>query len=296
MAGSNTWVIEAVAYQAGGDAESMGLTPERIQNAKARTVQMLRDASDLALTQEGSKLKVRVTNQSGHKLPSGYPEGRRMWVNVKFLNAAGVLVAERGAYDLKSATLITDDTKVYEAVHGSTPEVAAAAGIPAGKNFHLTLANTKFKDNRIPPRGFTNAAFAADGCGPVNYEYADGQYWDDTLFAIPAEATQAVVTLNYQTSSREYMEFLRDTNTTDTTGQTAFDLWTMFGKSAPVDMDTAALTLVAANPADLNGDGFVNGADLGIMLGSWGQPGPTDLNHDGTTDGPDLGMLLGSWG
>ena len=296
MAGSNTWVIEAVAYQAGGDAESMGLTPERIQNSKARTVQMLRDASDLALTQEGSNLKVRVTNQGGHKLPSGYPEGRRMWVNVKFLNAAGVLVAERGAYDLSSATLITADTKVYEARHGTSPEVAAAAGIPAGENFHLTLANTKFKDNRIPPRGFTNAAFAADGCGPVNYTYADGQYWDDTLFAIPADATQAVVTLNYQTSSREYMEFLRDTNTTDTTGQTAFDLWTMFGKSAPVDMDTAALTLVPANPADLNGDGSVNGADLGIMLGGWGQPGPTDLNHDGTTDGPDLGMLLGSWG
>jgi hypothetical protein len=105
-----------------------------------------------------------------------------------------------------------------------------------------------------------------------------------------------VVTLNYQTSSREYMEFLRDTNTTDTTGQTAFDLWTMFGKSAPVDMDTAALTLVPANPADLNGDGFVNGPDLGILLGGWGQPGPTDINQDGTTNGPDLGLLLGSWG
>jgi hypothetical protein len=26
----------------------------------------------------------------------------------------------------------------------------------------------------------------------------------------------------------------------------------------------------AANPADLNGDGAVNGDDLGIMLGDWG--------------------------
>jgi hypothetical protein len=272
------------------------MTPERIQNAKARNIQMLRDASDLEVTQQGNNLKVRVTNQSGHKLPSGYPEGRRMWVNVRFLNAKGVLVAERGAYDLQSATLIAADTKVYEARHGSTPEVAAAAGIPAGENFHLVLANTKFKDNRIPPRGFTNAAFAADGCGPVDYTYADGQYWDDTLYAIPAEATQAVVTLNYQTSSREYMEFLRDTNTTDSTGQTAFDLWTMFGKSTPVDMDTAALTLVAANPADLNGDGAVNGADLGILLGGWGQAGLTDINQDGTTNGADLGELLGLWG
>ena len=104
-----------------------------------------------------------------------------------------------------------------------------------------------------------------------------------------------MVTLYYQTSSREYMEFLRD-NTSDPAGQTAYDLWVTFGKSAPVSMDTAALILVSANPADLNGDGVVNGADLGFMLGGWGLPGITDINHDGTTNGADLGQLLGSWG
>jgi hypothetical protein len=56
------------------------------------------------------------------------------------------------------------------------------------------------------------------------------------------------------------------------------------------------LTLVAANPADLNGDGAVNGADLGILLGGWGQSGLTDINQDGTTNGADLGELLGLWG
>ncbi|MFO0874107.1 MAG: hypothetical protein U0575_09070 [Phycisphaerales bacterium] len=45
---------------------------------------------------------------------------------------------------------------------------------------------------------------------------------------------------------------------------------------------------------DLNGDGVVNGADLGIMLGAWGTSGG-DLNGDGTTDGGDLGLLLGAW-
>ncbi|MBM4099766.1 MAG: hypothetical protein FJ260_07420 [Planctomycetes bacterium] len=50
------------------------------------------------------------------------------------------------------------------------------------------------------------------------------------------------------------------------------------------------------NPADLNGDGVVNGADLGILLGAWTQSGPTDLNRDGITNGADLGILLGSWG
>ncbi|MCA9285410.1 MAG: hypothetical protein KDA22_09360 [Phycisphaerales bacterium] len=46
---------------------------------------------------------------------------------------------------------------------------------------------------------------------------------------------------------------------------------------------------------DLNGDGLVNGADLGILLGAWGTPGPGDLNGDGIVDGADLGVLLANW-
>jgi hypothetical protein len=53
-------------------------------------------------------------------------------------------------------------------------------------------------------------------------------------------------------------------------------------------------------PADLNHDGVVNGADLGLLLGSWGPcvnpPCIGDINHDGNTDGADLGLLLGAWG
>jgi len=51
---------------------------------------------------------------------------------------------------------------------------------------------------------------------------------------------------------------------------------------------------------DFTGDGFVNGGDLGIMLGVWGLV-PTnfpqvDLNRDGTITGADLGLLLSNWG
>lgn len=48
---------------------------------------------------------------------------------------------------------------------------------------------------------------------------------------------------------------------------------------------------------DLNGDGVVDGADLGILLGAWGDgPGsPADLNQDGVVDGADLGILLSAW-
>ena len=53
---------------------------------------------------------------------------------------------------------------------------------------------------------------------------------------------------------------------------------------------------------DLNLDGIVNGADLGLLLGAWGAcsggtPGCIgDLNLDGVVNGADLGLLLGAWG
>jgi hypothetical protein len=48
--------------------------------------------------------------------------------------------------------------------------------------------------------------------------------------------------------------------------------------------------------ADLNCDGIVGGADLGILLGQWGTAGSADINRDGVVNGPDLGLLLGAWG
>ena len=52
---------------------------------------------------------------------------------------------------------------------------------------------------------------------------------------------------------------------------------------------------VLNDPADLNGDNAVNGADLGLLLANWGQPGPGDLNGDDTVGGADLGLMLAAW-
>ena len=49
-------------------------------------------------------------------------------------------------------------------------------------------------------------------------------------------------------------------------------------------------------PADLNGDGLVNGADLGLVLSAWDIGPGGDLDGDGTTGGSDLGILLSAWG
>ncbi|TVQ32467.1 MAG: hypothetical protein EA376_05475 [Phycisphaeraceae bacterium] len=49
--------------------------------------------------------------------------------------------------------------------------------------------------------------------------------------------------------------------------------------------------------ADLTGDGGVGSADLGVLLGAWGQAGSdADINGDGVVNSLDLAILLGSWG
>ncbi len=63
--------------------------------------------------------------------------------------------------------------------------------------------------------------------------------------------------------------------------------------AAPVTLNGAFGGLLG----DFNGDGEVDGDDLGTLLGEWGPcPGcQSDFNGSGTVDGDDLGSLLGSW-
>ncbi|MCA9284826.1 MAG: esterase-like activity of phytase family protein [Phycisphaerales bacterium] len=58
---------------------------------------------------------------------------------------------------------------------------------------------------------------------------------------------------------------------------------------------THFVLLAALGQGDLDGDGLVNGADLGLLLSQWGGPGTADLNGNGIVDGADLGLLLAAW-
>ncbi len=250
--GGNTWIIQAVRnlYP---DAVT-GLDTATVADSVARSEAMLRAASDLELTQSGPDLITRVINMSGHKLPTGYPEGRRVWINVRFLDTADNLIAEHGAYDETTATLDIATTTVYETKIGVDAAVSSATGIPVGPSFHFAVNNTIYKDNRIPPIGFTNAAFEAVQAAPVAHTYADGQHWDDTTFPIPQGAASAEVRVYYQLASREYIEFLRDANTTNNTGDILHTQWLATGMSPPVELDEATIALTppaGCNPADL---------------------------------------------
>jgi hypothetical protein len=246
MTGGNTWMAAVLADLYPGEVD-----PAALAAAADRALYMLEHAATLEveapIVDEVPVAMVTVTNQTGHKLPSGYPEGRRIWLNVRAFDAGNALVYESGAYNASTGELIPDSAlRVYEADLGISPGLAAVLGLPPGPSFHFVLNDSIYKDNRIPPRGFTNAGFALVQATPVDPDwpgpgprYADGQYWDLAMFELPISAARVEVALNYQTTSKEYVEFLRNENVTDGTGQVMYTAWEEQGRAAPVEMATA---------------------------------------------------------
>jgi len=265
-----------------------------LNRARTETMDMIGLATDMELSVDGSMLNVRVINQCGHKLLTGYPEGRRIWINVKYMDETGAVIDERGEYNFETAELDDSTTKVYETHDGLDEAIAEATGLPEGEGFHLILSNKRFKDNRIPPRGYNRALWDANQLFSVGYEYQDGQHWDDTEYDIPQGAASAEVTVYYQTSSREYIEFLRDGNTTDTNGQVLYDAWEAVGKSAPIVMDNTTISFGApAMAGDADGSGWVDFNDLIVMLFEFGQSTPSsDCDGSGIVDFNDLVCAL----
>ncbi len=296
MTGGSAWMASKLSNLHPGQANASALA-----DGAARSRSLLARAAFLEAQQQDRSLAVIVTNRTGHKLPTGYPEGRRIWINVKFYDHLGGLIAESGAYDESSAALAHDAAlKVYESKPGLDAVTAPLAGKPQGPSFHFVLNNKIHKDNRIPPQGFVNATFATFGGAPVGATYADGQFWDTTDYAIPSGATSVSVTLYYQSTSREYIEFLRDENTTNAAGQTLYDFWASNGKCPPEVM--AAQTVAIALPGDVNGDGYVNAIDLLALAKSWtlsaGDAGfnpACDFNDDGNVNVIDLLTLSNNW-
>ena len=197
-----------------------------------------------------------------------------MWLNLVAKDNDGIVLYESGHYEASTGVLTQDqDAKIYEIKPGLDSSIAATAGKEAGPSFHFALNNKVYFDNRIPPRGFTNANFEAIQSEPVGYTYADGQYWDVTEYSVPSSTDTVEVTLYYQTLSKEYVEFLRDENVTDSSGQIIYDLWNSHGKSAPEVMASYVIDL----DSDTDGDGIPDYTDNCLSIPNMDQ---TDADGD----------------
>jgi len=234
--GGSTWVQDAVYLIWKGK----DLNREALNAGKERARELLKTAAALGLQIVDGKARLTITNLTGHKLPTGYPEGRRMWVNVRFLGTSSNLVAELGRYgeDAKRIQTLLDpeSTRVYECKPGMSAEQAAKHRLRPGPSFHFILNDIITKDNRIPPRGYKQSSFAEHLAAPVGADYADGQFWDEFAFNVPPGAAWVECRLMYQSVSAEYVAFLRKTNGTDDRGDKLYDAWQATGKCPPEEI------------------------------------------------------------
>lgn len=231
--GGNTWMLKIIDTLYGTQIQRS----EAIQRAMTWAEELLTQRSatialeidPLPAGHAMLQARVRVTNLAGHKLPTGYGEGRRMWLHVVVRDADNVVVYENGAWDAGTGVLaMSPAPKIYEVLQGIWDEGAGLCRTEDGggrKLFHFALNNCVAKDNRIPPRGFRPAT-ANDPNGedlrPVGYSYPETLpgsgvlvHHDDTAYAIPVPASavrplQVQATLRYQVASKDYIDFLRD--------------------------------------------------------------------------------------
>ena len=148
LTGGNYWVPEVIQYMDGQGTLLIGsdLTTE---NRLALDAGVLRAQDNLnnaaALSVSGNTL--RVVNLTGHKLISGYPEGRRMWLNIKWFDNGNTLLREDGKYGSITADIngtptqvetILDlngnNTRIYE-VHGVITQDWAAKLLAVDANY-----------------------------------------------------------------------------------------------------------------------------------------------------------------
>ncbi len=307
LTGGNTWVPSAIQWLDSqvpsllrvGAGLSAGQTAA-MNRGVLRARATLQRAGALDIT--GNTL--RVTNLTGHKLISGYPEGRRMWLRTRWRDEQNQLLREDGTYGSFTTTVggqpytvssITDpnahvwQTKLgitqdwalqllllgvpattplsFDRVTGNvTMTLIQLAALPPGsahETFHFLLNNQVVADNRIPPwRMDRNAATLRNALPVPATQYGNPaaggfyEHWEDVPLSPPAGATRADVELLYQTSSWEYIQFLRLANPGTspflvTAGQELFDAYRNTGGSAPEVMKTARWCRLPGTNEDL---------------------------------------------
>lgn len=189
-----------------------------------RAVKLLQSAAKLSVEakKKGPQalLKITVFNEgAGHKLPTGFPEGRLLWLHVIAKDNQGRLVFESGAMDAggKLVRTATDGgpVKVYEIIPGIKQPDGRAK-----KSFHIALNDTIVSDNRIPPKEK-----------------------DVTLYYVPYPETGGLavdVFLKYQTASKEFVEFLAGNIAPGEPGSDILTIWQNYPPPV-VTMETAKI-------------------------------------------------------
>jgi hypothetical protein len=182
QSGGNTYMLQVMKTFRSTLGIETSTTEEGFDRQIARTRALLSTAADLTIdkvTKENGQLDIDLTihNNTGHKLPTGFPS-RRLWVHLRVTNNTGQLLFESGA-PTEDGRISTDDNNAsqrclaivkedgfsndgcVEPHHNlitSPLQVPIYESVLADTNGHVTHvllhADSYVKDNRIPPKGF----------------------------------------------------------------------------------------------------------------------------------------------
>lgn len=237
LAGGNIFVQGAISFLEPG----LGLQAQLLAG-RARTEAMLRSAASLELQADVTEAQTgdfvrytfRITNLSGHKLPTGYPDGRRVWLSLRIPE----LAVDRGRFDIQSGEP-ESPIVVYRSVQGR---------YGVGPGHRLVLNDTIYFDNRIPARGMAVTATIA----PVGKTYPEVEpgilaHWDElTITAtVPCGLSTNVLTaeaaLLYQAVTQKLVE---DYATENGDTERAARLYAAFAETDPGPLEMARVRLV----------------------------------------------------
>lgn len=280
LVGANRFVTELLAdlYGDAGTGEiddayfdySLERMDEFIQTAAQLDVAF---PDEVDLTAGLDALGVTVTNLTGHKLPSGYSEGRVMWLEVT-ARYGDQVVWSSGRWD-QAAGAIESDPQVrrYEGI---------AEDADDGTRNHLLRNNRWVSDTRIPPLGLRpdpetdpvgdRYVLGGDGTWPnydeVAYAFDPTTVTDVTPGDLDDDRLDLQVRLLYLINTPEYVAQLAADNQSNDAGTRLRGLFDERGGATPVVLAASSVSvplrgLDAGDGGDGGDDGGTGESDAG---------------------------------
>jgi hypothetical protein len=161
-------------------------------------------------------------------------------------------------------------------------------------------------DSRIPPKGFVPSVTTMP-LGEIDFKDGGGGYrdYDEATFSLtaPAGLTGAFILsarVYYQSMTRDYVEFLRDANTTSSHGEALYAIYEATGAAPPTLVASSNFPVTFGGGGDGGGGGSGGGSgDAGGAGGSSGsgggaaEPSGCDCRAAGARS-PGFGAAIGA--
>lgn len=215
--GGNAYMLELMADAV--DWLGAKVSADELRAAARGSVDHLETAAALQITKTADGFSVRVTNQTGHKLPTGYPS-RRIWLHVT-IEQAGTVIYESGRVDARGS-LVDSTGKVLprqphrdEILSQDEVQVWEATLVDRqGRPTHRALDARRYdKDDRILPAGYAPSSIDSARTAPVavisDPTFLPGVDTVTYKTAVPAGATIRAE-LQYQSLSPEIVDAIAE--------------------------------------------------------------------------------------